>query len=90
LLQEDSSQKPTTAPRHRTCDLDGHGCRDRVPVVNNRPSDIRKRSKKACIPRNADMNQMVDLFKNHVRDQPEGRHLLAAHLAADAFALAFP
>ena len=46
--------------------------------------------KKACIPRNADMNQMVDLFKNYVRDHPEKRHLLAANLAAEAFALAFP
>jgi hypothetical protein len=46
--------------------------------------------KKACIPRNADMNQMVDLFKNYVRDHPDRRHLLAANLAAEAFALAFP
>jgi len=34
--------------------------------------------KKACIPSNADMNQMVDLFKNYVRDHPERRHLLAS------------
>jgi hypothetical protein len=36
------------------------------------------------------MNQMVDLFKTFVRDHPEKRHLLAANLAAEAFALAFP
>jgi hypothetical protein len=35
--------------------------------------------KKACIPRNADMNQMVDLFKNYVRAHPDRRHLLAAN-----------
>jgi len=46
--------------------------------------------KRACIPQNADMNQMVDLFKNYVRDHPDRRHLLAANLAAEAFALAFP
>jgi hypothetical protein len=46
--------------------------------------------KKACVPLNADMNQIVDLFKNYVRDHPERRHLLAANLAAEAFALAFP
>lgn len=46
--------------------------------------------KKACIPRNADMGQIVDLFKNYVRDHPDRRHLLAANLAAEAFALAFP
>jgi hypothetical protein len=46
--------------------------------------------RKACIHRNADMGQMVDLFKNYVRDHPEKRHLLAANLAAEAFATAFP
>jgi hypothetical protein len=46
--------------------------------------------KRACIPLNVDMNQIVDLFKNYVRDHPERRHLLAANLAAEAFALAFP
>ncbi len=45
---------------------------------------------KACIPQNADISQMVDLFKNYVRDHPDRRHLLAANLAAEAFALAFP
>jgi Rap1a immunity proteins len=46
--------------------------------------------RRACIPANADMNQIVDLFKNYVREHPERRHLLAANLAAEAFALAFP
>jgi hypothetical protein len=46
--------------------------------------------RKAFIPRNADMGQMVDLFKNYVREHPEKRHLLAANLAAEAFASAFP
>ena len=46
--------------------------------------------KKACISRNADTGQIVDLFKNYIRDHPERRHLLAASLAAEAIALAFP
>lgn len=59
-------------------------------VIDIQSSGNSVNGKKACIPRNADMNQMVDLFKNYVRDHPERRHLLAANLAAEAFALAFP
>jgi hypothetical protein len=45
--------------------------------------------RKACIP-NADMNQIVDVFKGYMRDHPEKRQLLAADLAAEAFSAAFP
>jgi hypothetical protein len=59
-------------------------------IIDIQSSGNAVNGKKACIPRNADMNQMVDLFKNYVRDHPERRQLLAANLAAEAFALAFP
>jgi Rap1a immunity proteins len=59
-------------------------------IIDIQSSGNAVNGKKACIPRNADMNQMVDLFKNYVRDHPDQRHLLAANLAAEAFALAFP
>jgi hypothetical protein len=59
-------------------------------IIDIQSSGSAINGKKACIPRNADMNQIVDLFKNYVRDHPEKRHLLAANLAAEAFALAFP
>jgi hypothetical protein len=59
-------------------------------IIDIQSSGSAVNGKKACIPRNADMNQMVDLFKNYVRDHPDRRHLLAANLAAEAFALAFP
>lgn len=45
---------------------------------------------KACVPVNADMNQIVDLVKNFIRDHPEKRHLVAEGLVAEAFARAFP
>jgi hypothetical protein len=45
---------------------------------------------KACVPTNADMNQMVDIVKNFIRDHPEKRHLVATGLVAEAFAQAFP
>ena len=45
---------------------------------------------KACIPINADMNQIVDVVKNFIRDNPEKRHLVAVGLVAEAFARAFP
>jgi hypothetical protein len=45
---------------------------------------------KACIPISADMNQIVDVVKNFIRDHPEKRHLIAGSLVADAFARAFP
>jgi hypothetical protein len=59
-------------------------------IIDIQSSGNAVNGRKACIPRNADMNQMVDLFKNYVRDHPDQRHLLAANLAAEAFALAFP
>ena len=45
---------------------------------------------KACIPVNVDMNQIVDVVKNFIRDNPEKRHLVAVGLVAAAFARAFP
>lgn len=45
---------------------------------------------KACIPSNADMNQIVDVVKNFIRDHPEKRHLMATALVAEAFSGAFP
>jgi Rap1a immunity proteins len=59
-------------------------------IIDIQSSGNAVNGKKACIPRNADMNQIVDLFRSYVRDHPERRHLLAANLAAEAFALAFP
>jgi hypothetical protein len=32
---------------------------------------------KACLPANADMNQVMDIVKNFLRDHPEKRHLIA-------------
>ena len=54
-------------------------------IIDIQSSGSAINGKRACIPRNADMNQIVDLFKNYVRDHPEKRHLLAANLAAEAF-----
>jgi hypothetical protein len=45
---------------------------------------------KACVPVNADMNQIVDVVKNFIHDHPEKRHLVATGLVAEAFATAFP
>jgi hypothetical protein len=45
---------------------------------------------KACVPVNADMNQVVDVVKNFIHDHPEKRHLVAVGLVAEAFAAAFP
>ncbi len=45
---------------------------------------------KACVPLNADMQQIVDVVKNFIRDYPEKRHLVAAGLVAEALARAFP
>ena len=45
---------------------------------------------KACVPVNADMNQIVDIVKTFIRDHPEKRHLFAAGLVAEALARAFP
>jgi hypothetical protein len=59
-------------------------------IIDLQSSGSAINGKKACIPRNADMGQIVDLFKNYIRDHPEKRHLLAANLVAEAFALAFP
>lgn len=59
-------------------------------IIDIQTSGGQVNGRRACIPANADTNQIVDLFKNYVRDHPERRHLLAANLAAEAFALAFP
>jgi hypothetical protein len=59
-------------------------------IVNIQMSGGAVSGKKACIPPNADMNQIVDVFRSYVRGRPEKRHLLAANLAAEAFAFAFP
>jgi hypothetical protein len=61
-----------------------------ISIVNIQTSGAAVGGKRACIPPNADMNQIVDVFRGYVRDHPEKRHLLAANLAAEAFALAFP
>jgi Rap1a immunity proteins len=45
---------------------------------------------KACVPPNADMNQIVDVVKFFIRDHAEKRHLVAAGLVAEALATAFP
>jgi hypothetical protein len=45
---------------------------------------------KACVPNNADMNQVMNIVKNFIRDQPERRHLVAAGLVAEALGHAFP
>jgi hypothetical protein len=61
-----------------------------LSIVNIQTSGAAVGGKRACIPPNADMNQIVDVFRGYVRGHPEKRHLLAANLAAEAFALAFP
>lgn len=45
---------------------------------------------RSCIPAGADMNQIIDIAKNAVKNQPERRHLLASGLLAQAFSRAFP
>jgi Rap1a immunity proteins len=83
----------TNANRERLGDvaMQGGGCFGYLSsIIDIQTSGSAVNGKKACIPLNADMNQIVDLFKNYVRDHPERRHLLAANLAAEAFALAFP
>jgi hypothetical protein len=37
-------------------------------IIDIQTSGSAVNGKKACIPLNADMNQIVDLFKNYVRD----------------------
>ena len=59
-------------------------------IVNIQMSGAAVGGRRSCIPPNADMNQIVDVFRGYVRDHPEKRHLPAANLAAEAFALAFP
>jgi hypothetical protein len=83
----------TNANRERPGDvaMQGGACVGYLSsIIDIQTSGSAVNGKKACIPLNADMNQIVDLFKNYVRDHPERRHLLAANLAAEAFALAFP
>jgi hypothetical protein len=46
--------------------------------------------RKACIPANADMNQIVDVFRGYLKEHPEKRHLISANLAGEAFSQAFP
>jgi Ssp1 endopeptidase immunity protein Rap1a len=45
---------------------------------------------KACVPTDADMNQIMDVVKFFIRDHAEKRHLVAAGLVAEALATAFP
>jgi hypothetical protein len=45
---------------------------------------------KACIPPNADTNQIRDVIGVFIRNHAEKRHLVAAELAAEAIATAFP
>lgn len=59
-------------------------------IVNINLSGAAVGGRKACIPSNADMNQVVDVFKAYLRDHPERRHLLGANLAGEAFSSAFP
>ena len=59
-------------------------------IVNIQMSGVALGGRKACIPPNADMNQIVDVLRAYMRDHPERRHLLAANVAAEAFGTAFP
>jgi Rap1a immunity proteins len=61
-----------------------------LSIVNIQTSGAAVGGKRACVPPNADMNQIVDVFRGYVRDHPQKRHLLAANLPAEAFSLAFP
>src|SRR5437899_12181946 len=54
-------------------------------IANIQTSGAAVGGRKACIPPNADMNQMVDVFRGYRRDHPERRHLPAANLVAEAF-----
>jgi hypothetical protein len=45
---------------------------------------------KACVPTDANMNQIMDVVKFFIRDHAEKRHLVAAGLVAEALATAFP
>lgn len=46
--------------------------------------------RRACIPQDADANQLNDIVTNYIRSHPETRHLAAHYLVALAFSLAFP
>jgi hypothetical protein len=59
-------------------------------IVNIQMSGAAVAGRRACLPPNANMNQIVDIFRAYMRDHPEKRHLLAANLAAQAFYEAFP
>ncbi|OKO67263.1 Rap1a/Tai family immunity protein [Bradyrhizobium sp. AS23.2] len=59
-------------------------------IANIQMSGVAIGGRRACIPANVDMNQVVDVFRSYLRDHPERRHLLAANLAAEAFGAAFP
>lgn len=45
---------------------------------------------KACVPTDANMDQVIDVIKFFIRDHAEKRHLVAAGLVAEALATAFP
>lgn len=59
-------------------------------IVNIQMSGATVAGRRACVPPNADMNQIVDVFRSYMRDHPEKRHLLATNLAAEAISGAFP
>ena len=46
-------------------------------IANIQTSGAAVGGRKACIPPNADMNQIVDVFRGYRRDHPERRHLPA-------------
>lgn len=83
----------TNIHRERTGDwaLKGGGCFGYLTsIANLQMSGAAVGGRKACIPPGIDMNQIVDVFRSYLRDHPERRHLLAANLAAEAFASGFP
>lgn len=83
----------TNINRERTGDwaMKGGSCLGYLlSVLNLQMSGAQVGGRKACVPANANMNQIVNVFRAYMRDHPEKRHLLAASLAAEAFAMAFP
>lgn len=71
--------------------MKGGGCFGYLTAIANlQMSGAAVGGRRACIIPNANMNQVVDVFKAYLKDHPERRHLLAANLAAEAFSQAFP
>lgn len=59
-------------------------------IVDALSGDNSISGKRACIPANSDTNQIVNVFRNYIREHPGAGHLLAAGLLADALTRAFP